>query len=135
MEFGRELDDAMAVRLRKFLFKRLTSPPVAGVQEFLQTNAINCIVWACSLAMTPYDELSPPMPGTSVKHGDIGKDEKEGIRKMHLDESESEQEGNEPTEPNTAIKDSSVEGKSEESNPDSIYLDPWRESLKNNARL
>ena len=51
---------------------------------------------------------------------------------MQLDESESEQEGSEPTD--TAIEDSSVEGESEVSNPDSTYLDPWEESLKNIAR-
>ena len=133
MDFGREHNDAMAVRLKKFFFKRLTSPRVAGVQEFLQTNAMDCVVWACSLAITPDDELPPPMPGTSVQQGDIGEEEKERIRNMQLDESESEQEGNEPTD--TVIEDSSVEGESDVSNPDSTYLDPWEESLKNIARL
>ena len=65
-EFGREHNGAMAVRLRKFFFKRLTSPRVAGVQEFLETNEMDCIVWTCGLAITPDDELLPPMPGTSV---------------------------------------------------------------------
>ena len=133
MDFGREHNDAMAVRLKKFFFKRLTSPRVAGVQEFLQTNAMDCVVWACSLAITPDDELPPPMPGTSVPQGDIGEEEKERIRNMQLDESESEQEGSEPTD--TVIEDSSVEGESKVSNPDSTYLDPWEESLKNIARL
>ena len=133
MDFGREHNDAMAVRLEKFFFKRLTSPRVAGVQEFLQTNAMDCVVWACSLAITPDDELPPPMPGTSVQQGDIGEEEKERIRNMQLDESESEQEGSEPTD--TVIEDSSVEGESDVSNPDSTYLDPWEESLKNIARL
>lgn len=131
MDFGREHNDSMAVRLKKFFFKRLTSPRVAGVQEFLQTNAMDCVVWACSLAITPDDELPPPMPGTSVQQGDIGEEEKERIRNMQLDESESEQEGSEQT----VIEDSSVEGESEVSNPDSTYLDPWEESLKNIARL
>ena len=133
MDFGREHNDAMAVRLKKFFFKRLTSPRVAGVQEFLQTNAMDRVVWACSLAITPDDELPPPMPGTSVQQGDIGEKEKERIRNMQLDESESEQEGSEPTD--TVIEDSSVEGESDVSNPDSTYLDPWEESLKNIARL
>ena len=132
MDFGREHNDAMAVRLKKF-FKRLTSPRVAGVQEFLQTNAMDCVVWACSLAITPDDELPPPMPGTSVQQGDIGGEENERIRNMQLDESESEQEGSEPTD--TVIEDSSVEGESDVSNPDSTYLDPWEENLKNIARL
>lgn len=123
----------MAARLRKFFFKRLTSPRVAGLQEFLQTNAVDCIVWACSLAITPADDLLLPMPGTSVQHNDIGEEGKEWNRNMQLDE--SEQEGSEPTEPNTAIEDSSAEGYSKESNPDSVYLDPWEENLKNIARL
>lgn len=74
----------------------------------MQTNAMDCIVWACGLAITPDDELPPPVPGTSVQRGDIGEEEKERIRTMELDESESEQEGSEPTEPNTAIDDSNV---------------------------
>ena len=50
---------------------------------------------------------------------------------MQLDES-----GSEPTEPNTAIDDSNVEGNSEESDTAAAYLDQWEESLKNNiARL
>lgn len=81
---------------------------------------MDCVVWACSLAITPDDELPPPMPGTSVQQGDIGEEEKERIRNMQLDESESEQEGSEQT----VIEDSSVEGESEVSNPDSTYLDP-----------
>ena len=107
---AREHNDAMAVRLKKFFFKRLTSPRVAGVQEFLQTNAmVDCVISTCSLAITPDDELPPPMPGTSVQQGDISDEEKERIRNMQLDESESEQEGSEPTD--TVIKDSSVGGR------------------------
>ena len=90
MDFGPEHNGAMAVRLRKFFFKRLTSPRVVGVQEFLQAHAMDCIVWACSLAITPDDELPPPMPGTSVQQGDIGEEEKERIRNMQLDENESD---------------------------------------------
>ena len=76
MAFGPEHNGAMAVRLSKLFFKRLTSPRVVGVQEFLQTHAIDCIVWKCSLAITPDDELSALMPGTSVLQGDIGEEEK-----------------------------------------------------------
>ena len=135
MDFGQEHNGTMAVHLRKFFFKPLTLPRVAGVQEFLQTNAMDCIVWACSLAITPDDELPAPMPGTSVQQGDIDEEEKERIRTMLLDESESEQKGSEPTETNTAIDDSNVEGESEESDTDSTYLDQWEESLKNIALL
>ena len=90
MDFGPEHNGAMAVRLRKFFFKCLTSLHVVGVQEFLQTHAMNCIVWACSLVITPDDELPPPMPGTSVQQGDISEEEKEWIRNMQLDESKSD---------------------------------------------
>ena len=133
MDFGREHNGTMAVRLRKFFFKRLMSLRVAGVQEFLQTNAMDCIVWACGLAITPDDELPPPV--TSVQQGAIDQEEKERIRTMQLDESGSEQEGSEPTEPNTAIDDSNVERNSEESDTAAAYLDQWEESLKNIARL
>ena len=90
MDFGLEHNGAMAVRLKKFFFKRLKSPRVVGVQEFLQTHAMDCIVWACSLAITPDDDLPATMPGTSVLQGDIGEEEKEWIRNMQLDESESD---------------------------------------------
>ena len=56
MAFGPEHNGAMAVRLSKLFFKRLTSPRVVGVQEFLQTNAMDCIVWKCSPAITPDDD-------------------------------------------------------------------------------
>jgi len=135
MDFGWEHNGAMAVRLRKFFFKCLTSLCVAGVQEFLQTNAMDCIVWACGLAITPDDELPPPVPGTNVQQGTISEKEKERTRTMQLDESRREQEGREPTEPNTAIDDSNVEGNSEESDTAAAYFDQWEESLKNIARL
>ena len=89
MDFGWEYNETMGVRLRNFVFKRLTSLRVAGVQEFLQTNAMDCIVWVCSLAITPDNELPPPMPGTSVRQGDIGEEGKERIRNMQLDKSDS----------------------------------------------
>lgn len=79
---------------------------------------MDCVVWACSLAITRDDELPSPMPRTSVQQGDIGDEEKERTRNMQLDESRSEQEGIEPTDTNTALDDSSVERESEESHPD-----------------
>ena len=94
---------AMDVRPRKFFFKSLTSLRVAGVQEFLRANVMDCIVWACGLAHTPENELPPPMPGTSSQQDDLGEEEKERIRTIQLNESESEPEGSEQAEPNTAI--------------------------------
>ena len=135
MDFGVEHNTAMDVRLRKFFFKSLTSPRVAGVQEFLKAHAMDCIAWACGLARTPEDELPPPMLGTSSQQDELGEEEKERIRNIHLDESESEQEESEQAEPNTAIEDSDLEGESEDGGTGSTYLDQWEESLENIARL
>ena len=90
MDFGQEHNTTMDALLRKFSFKSLTSPREAGVQEFLRANAMGCIVWACGLTHTPDDELPPPMPGTSLQQDEIGEEEKERIRTIELDESESE---------------------------------------------
>ena len=46
MDFGDVHNAAMEVRLRKFNFRTLKSPPVAGVQTFLKEHAMDCIVWA-----------------------------------------------------------------------------------------
>lgn len=135
MDFGVEHNNAMDVRLRKFFFKSLTSPRVAGVQEFLRENAMDCIAWACGLARTPEDELPPPMPGTSSEQDDLGEEEKERIRNIELDESESEQEESEQADPNTVIEDSELECESEDGGTGSTYLQQWEESLENIARL
>ena len=137
MDFGVEHNTAMDVRLRKFFFKSLTSPRVAGVQEFLRANALDCIVWACGLARTPEDELPPPMPGTTSQQDDLGEEEKERIRTIQVDdsESESEQVGSEQAGPNTALEDSDLEGESEDGGTDSTYLDQWEKSLENIARV
>ena len=63
MDFGQEHSGTMPILLRQFFFKRLTSPCAAGVQEFLQTNAMDCIVKACGLAITPDDEYHLPCLG------------------------------------------------------------------------
>ena len=135
MDFGVEHNNAMDVRLRKFFFKSLTSPRVAGVQEFLRENAMDCIAWACGLARTPEDELPPPMPGTSSEQDDLGEEEKERIRNIELDESESEQEESEQAEPNTVIEDSELECESEDGGTGSTFLQQWDESLEKIARL
>ena len=109
MDFGEHHNTAMEARLRKFFFKSLTAPRVAGVQEFLQDNAMDCIVWACGLARTPDDELPPPIPRTSVLPEDIDEEEKERIRTIQLDETESEQEGSDEAEVNTTTEFSDQE--------------------------
>ena len=61
LEFGHEHNAAMNLCLKKFFFKTLRLPRVAGVQEFLGSNAMDCIVWACGIAQTPEEALPPPM--------------------------------------------------------------------------
>ena len=86
---------------------------------------MDCIVWACSLAQTPDDELPPPVPGTSLRTDEnIDEDEKDRIRAMQLDETDSEQEGSEQVEPTTAIEDS--DGQCEDSDAVSTYMGQWR---------
>lgn len=41
MDFGKEHNAAMDVRLRTFQFKSLKSPPVPGVQTFLKHHAMD----------------------------------------------------------------------------------------------
>ena len=135
MDFGAEHNTAMDARLKKFYFRSLTSPRVAGVQEFLRANAMDCIVWACSLAQTPDDDVPPLVPGTSLRTDEnIDEDEKaDNIRAIQLDESDSEQEGSEQVEPITAIEDSN--GQCEDSDAVSTYTDQWGKSLENIERL
>ena len=77
---------------------------------------MDCIIWACGLARTPEDELPPPMPGTSLQPEEIDEEEKDRIRTIQLDESESEHEGSEQEEPNTDTEDSAEEGEIEDTN-------------------
>ena len=84
MDFGEEHNEAMDVRLRKFSFRTLKKPPVAGVQEFLKSHAMDCIVWASSVAKTPDDELPPPVPGTASEDDFLDENEKELIRNVTL---------------------------------------------------
>ena len=95
---------------------------------------MDCIVWACSLAQTPDDELPPPVPGTSLRTDEnIDEDEKDRIRAIQLDESDSEQEGSEQVEPITAEEDS--DGQCEDSDAVSSYMGQWGKSLENIERL
>ncbi|KAL9978141.1 hypothetical protein ACROYT_G015628 [Oculina patagonica] len=90
MDFGEDHNSAMNVRLRKFFFKTLTTPPVAGVMQYLKENAMECIAWASSVAETPDDELPPPAPGTVYENSPFDETEKERIRNLKMDESESD---------------------------------------------
>ena len=94
MDFGEEHNAAMDARLRKFYFKNLNSRPVPGVQQSLHDSAMDCIVWASKVARTPDDELPPPMPGSAAKPNELDEGEKDRIKTMNLEDSESEQEAN-----------------------------------------
>ncbi|KAL9976810.1 hypothetical protein ACROYT_G014144 [Oculina patagonica] len=61
MNVGAEHNLTMGDHLKKFHFKSLNLPRVAGVQESLRANAMDCIVWALGLASTP-DQLPSPVP-------------------------------------------------------------------------
>ena len=92
MDFGEEQNAAMDACLRKFYFKSLNSRSVLGVQQSLRESAMDCIVWAFRVARPPDDELPPPMPGSAAKPNKLDEDEKNGIKTMNLEDSESEQE-------------------------------------------
>ena len=62
---------------------------------------------------------------------DIDKEEKEWIRTIHLDESQSEQEGSDEAEVNTTTEFSDQERENEDLDADSTYLGQWEKSLKN----
>ena len=88
VDFGDEHNEAMAVRLRKFHFKRLNTTTVAGVQQSLKEHAMDCLVWASSKAETP-DELPLQMATQSSRNQAINAEKKERIRTLNLDEEES----------------------------------------------
>ena len=104
---------------------------MAGIQEFLQAIAMDCIVWPCGLARTPDDELPPPIQRTSLLPEDIDEEEKGRIRTIQLDESESKQGGSNEAKVNTTTEFSDQERESEDLDTDSTYLGQWEKSLKN----
>ena len=89
MDFGEDHNAAMNVRLRKFHFKTLRSPPVAGATEFLKEYAMQCIVWASNMAVTPVDELPPPVLEMARSHDTFDDEERERIRNLNMDDSDS----------------------------------------------
>ena len=90
LDFGEHHNETMGVRLRKFHFRSLTTPPVAGVQQHLKDNALGCLVWASRFACTPDDKAPLAIPGPSVEQQVIGEEEKDRIRNFRLEDSESD---------------------------------------------
>ena len=137
LDFGEEHNAAMDARLRKFRFRSLGAPPAAGVQQFLKNNAMECIIWASSVARTPVDELPRPMPGSSAEQNDIDEEEKERIRSIKLDESESDQDVNEDAEQSFATQDSEVPASDDDddSNANSTYLGTLEKTMEKISQL
>lgn len=141
MDFGDAHNAAMEVRLRKFHFSTLKSPPVAGVQTFLKEHAMDCIVWATKMAVTPDDEL--PRPSAETYRGDepFDEDEKARIRNLTLDESDKDSDDDIADEPGEETSQQSQESEREESERvneeevSSIYLDIWEKDLEMISQL
>ena len=123
MDFGDEHNEAMAVRLRKFHFKRLNTTTVAGVQQSLKEHAMDCLVWASSKAETPEDELPLQIATRSSRKQAINAEEKERIRTLNLDEEES----GDTSPPRQAVDlEDSEEGSDEEATGSSDF---WQREL------
>ena len=132
MEFGEEHNAAMDARLRKFYFTSLNTPPVSGVQQSLRERATDCIVWASRVARTPDDELPPPMPGSEVKPNEFDEKEKDRIKTMDLDDSESDQEA-QIEEGQLVAADDDVSGEEddqENSDIESTCSEGWEKKLE-----
>ena len=134
LDFGEDNNAAMDVRLRKFYFKSLTTPPVADVQQYLRDNAMDCIVWASREARTPNDELPPPVPGPSLGQNGIADDERERIRSFRLEDSESDSDASEDVEQSVSAEDSSEEGETEEGSGTSS-TGGWEKTLEKITQL
>ena len=141
MDFGDAHNAAMEVRLRKFHFRALKSPPVAGVQTFLKEHAMDCIVWAAKMAVTPDDEL--PRPSTETYGGDepFGEEEEARIRNLTLDESHKDSDKNIADDPCKESSQQSQENKREESERvnqaegSSSYVNMWEKDLEMISKL
>ena len=88
MDFGDAHNAAIKVRLRKFHFRTVKPPPVAGVQTFLKEHAMDCIVWATKVTVTPDDELPRPFTETCRDDEPFGEEEKARIKNLTLDGSD-----------------------------------------------
>ena len=89
MDFREEHNAAINGRLRKFHFKTLRSPTVFGAMEVFKEQTMDCIVWASCMAMPPDDELPPPVPKVASVHSIFDNEERERIRNLTMDESDS----------------------------------------------
>ncbi|KAJ7326087.1 hypothetical protein OS493_028345 [Desmophyllum pertusum] len=100
-----------------------------GRLDFLKVHAMDCIVWANSLALTPVDELPRPVAGT-VSAEPFDEEEKRRIRNVTIDDSEDEAD----TELTLSQLESDEE-MSEEDHGDSSYVEGWEKSLEDISKL
>lgn len=138
MDFGEDHNAAMNVRLRKFHFKTLRSQPVAGAMKFLKEHAMDCIVWASSMAVTPVDELPPPVPETVQGDTTFDDEERERIRNFNMDDSDSGDamvdEDSQETPARNQESGEESEGTSD-NDDNSSYAKGWERSYEEIARL
>lgn len=139
MDFGEEHNEAMDVRLRKFSFRTLKKPPVAGVQEFLKSHAMDCIVWASTVAKTPDDELPPPVPGTASEDDFLDENEKELIRNVTLiEDCESDHAAGEEAVQGTCGQSEDEEEEDDEAegqSSNSSQTDSWEKNMAKISKL
>ena len=127
LDFDEDHNEAMDVRLHKFHFRSLTTPPVARVQQHLKGNAMDCLVWASRVARMPDDKVPLAIPGPSAEQQVIREEEKGRIRNFRLEESESDREVSEEVEQSMAAGDSSEEDGEDQgdSDADCSYSGGW----------
>ena len=138
MNFGEDHNAAMNVRLRTFHFKTLRSQPVAGAMKFLKEHAMDCIVWASSMAVTPVDELPPPVPETVQGDTTFDDEERERIRNFKMDDSDSGDamvdEDSQETPARNQENGEESEGTSD-NDDNSSYAKGWERSYEEIVRL
>jgi len=139
MDFGDAHNAALEVRLRKFHFRTLTTPLVAGVQTFLKEHAIDCFVWATKVTVTPDDELPRPSTETCSYDEPFGEKEKARIKNLTLDGSDRDSDEDVAVETCEETSQRSQESdESERVNEEEIsssYVDIWEKDLEMISKL
>ena len=139
MDFGDAHNAAMEVRLRKFHFRTLKSPPVAGVQTFLKEHAMDYIVWVTKVAVTPDDELPRPSTETCSDDEPFSEGEKARIKNLTLDGSDRGSDEDVAVETCEETSQRSQESdESERVNEEEVsssYVDIWVKDLEMISKL
>ena len=100
--------------------------------------AMDCILWASKVARTPDDELPRPMPGSAAMPNEVDEGEKDRVKTMNLEDSESDQEAS-VEEGQLAVEDNDdiSEGEDNQVNSDaeSTSSDGWESTLEKTSEL